>query len=90
MLLPFISCSVHIKGQSSKQRLCIDANVNGFEVDIDGTLVDYLNKLSVIYLASVDRVNAFAAEANFGVVQMTLLLFLPLTNPLVHMEILPF
>lgn len=66
MLLPFISCSVHSNGQSKRQKLCIDANVDGFEVDIDGTLVDYLNKLSVIYFASIDRVNAFAAEANFG------------------------
>jgi hypothetical protein len=65
MLLPFISCSVHSNGHSKRQQVCIDANVDGFEVDIDGTLVDYLNKLSVIYLASIDRVNAFAAEANF-------------------------
>ncbi|CAM0134818.1 Macrophage colony-stimulating factor 1 receptor [Umbelopsis sp. WA50703] len=66
MLLPSISCSVYSNGHSSKQKIWIDANVNGFEVDIDGTLVDHLNKLSVIYLASVDRVNAFAAEAHFG------------------------
>ncbi|CAO3695982.1 unnamed protein product [Umbelopsis ramanniana] len=71
MLLPHISCSVHsnshhLDEQTKKQKLFVDANVDGFEVDIDGTLVDYLNKLSVIYLASIDRVNAFAAEANFG------------------------
>ncbi|KAJ2957271.1 hypothetical protein NQZ79_g6974 [Umbelopsis isabellina] len=66
MLLPSISCSVYSNGYSSKQKIWIDANVSGFEVDIDGTLVDYLNKLNGIYLASVDRVNAFAAEAHFG------------------------
>lgn len=59
MYLPSITCQVHTRSQRPKQIIKIDANVGGFEVDIDGAFSDHLNALNVIYVRSKDRVDAF-------------------------------
>ncbi|RUS12844.1 hypothetical protein BC937DRAFT_86884, partial [Endogone sp. FLAS-F59071] len=64
--LPSISCEVYAGPAEPKQPIWIDAKVDGFEVDVDGTLVNHLNTLNDIYRASLERVNAFTAETNFG------------------------
>ncbi|RUP43884.1 hypothetical protein BC936DRAFT_136583 [Jimgerdemannia flammicorona] len=63
---PSISCEVHAGTVQSKQHIWIDAKVDGFEVDVDGTIVHHVNTLNDIYRSSLARVNAFTAETNFG------------------------
>lgn len=60
MQLPSIACHVYTKNEKPRQLVKIDAEVGGFEVDIDGAFSEYLNALSVIYVKSKDRVDAFA------------------------------
>ncbi|CAO3600899.1 unnamed protein product [Absidia cylindrospora] len=64
--LPSIRCIVGtiFEKQSRKLNVHIDAKARGFELDLDGTIVDYLNRLAVIYDQGMDRVNAFAWETN--------------------------
>ncbi|KAI9320168.1 hypothetical protein BX666DRAFT_2151466 [Dichotomocladium elegans] len=59
MHLPSIACHVYTRNIKPKQYIKIDAKVGGFEVDIDGSLSDYINALNVIYVKSKDRVDAF-------------------------------
>ncbi|KAI8376427.1 uncharacterized protein BYT42DRAFT_386187 [Radiomyces spectabilis] len=62
MLLPSIVCKLYAQSQKSRQSLKIDAKVGGFEVDLDGTIADYINSLNDIYIKSMDRVNEFAVN----------------------------
>ncbi|KAG1054268.1 hypothetical protein G6F43_003711 [Rhizopus delemar] len=63
--LPLIYCHVSASNVKHIQAITVNAQVGGFEVDVDGTIVDYINTLSVIYMKSMDRVDAFTAEAKF-------------------------
>ncbi|CAO3595340.1 unnamed protein product [Absidia cylindrospora] len=69
MRLPLITCVVSSNFEKTSRKLAmqINAKVRGFEVDLDGTITEYVNRLGVIYVQSVDRVNAFTIEANSGV-----------------------
>ncbi|ORZ15864.1 hypothetical protein BCR42DRAFT_438107 [Absidia repens] len=62
--LPSIRCIVGtmFESKSRKLNVHIDAKARGFELDLDGTIVDYLNRLAVIYDQGMDRVNAFDWE----------------------------
>lgn len=64
MHLPSIACHVYTRKLESKQSVKIDAKVGGFEVDIDGSLSDYVNALNVIYVKSKDRVDEFTKVSN--------------------------
>ncbi|KAG0173076.1 hypothetical protein DFQ30_008982 [Apophysomyces sp. BC1015] len=64
MHLPSIACHVYTSGEEPQRSVRIDAKVGGFEVDIDGTIADYINNLSVIYVKCMDRVDAFTEKAN--------------------------
>ncbi|KAI8143386.1 hypothetical protein BJV82DRAFT_92680 [Fennellomyces sp. T-0311] len=59
MFLPSVTCHVYTRSQKPKRYVKIDAKIGGFEVDIDGALSEYINTLNVIYVKSMDRVNAF-------------------------------
>ncbi|KAI8987036.1 hypothetical protein BDB01DRAFT_849190 [Pilobolus umbonatus] len=61
--LPSISCHVSAKKITTSQSAVINAMVGGFEVDVDGTIVDYINVLNVIYVKSMDRVDAFTDKS---------------------------
>ncbi|ORZ07569.1 hypothetical protein BCR42DRAFT_150196 [Absidia repens] len=73
MRLPSITCVVSSNFEKTSRKLAmqINAKVRGFEVDLDGTITEYVNRLGVIYVQSVDRVNAFTIEANSGVSTVT-------------------
>src|SRR5262249_9479021 len=45
---PSISCEVRAGAVQSKQHIWIDAKVDGFEVDVDGTIVHHVNTLNNI------------------------------------------
>ncbi|CAO3610073.1 unnamed protein product [Mucor hiemalis] len=60
---PSISCHVSAVNAKPFQSVKVDAQVGGFEVDVDGTIADYINTLSIIYVKSMDRVDAFTAKA---------------------------
>ncbi|KAF7732780.1 hypothetical protein EC973_000053 [Apophysomyces ossiformis] len=64
MYLPSIACHVYTSAEGPQRFVKIDANVGGFEVDVDGAIADYINNLSVIYVKCMDRVDAFTAKAN--------------------------
>ncbi|KAI7885245.1 hypothetical protein K492DRAFT_204108 [Lichtheimia hyalospora FSU 10163] len=64
MHLPSIACHVYTRKLESKQSVKIDAKVGGFEVDIDGSLSDYVNALNIIYVKSKDRVDEFTKVNN--------------------------
>ncbi|KAL0077339.1 hypothetical protein J3Q64DRAFT_1665618 [Phycomyces blakesleeanus] len=64
MLLPSISCNLYTRSEKPRQFVTIDARVCGFEVDIDGTITDYINTLGAIYVKSMDRVDAFSAKTS--------------------------
>ncbi|KAI8096420.1 uncharacterized protein BX664DRAFT_382871 [Halteromyces radiatus] len=66
MRLPSINCIVDTTFEKSTRKLGvqINANVRGFEVDLDGTITEYINRLGVIYVKSMDRVNAFTLETS--------------------------
>ncbi|KAI7863888.1 hypothetical protein BDF14DRAFT_1972429 [Spinellus fusiger] len=66
MFLPGIVCNMCMTSEVSHKFINIDAKVWGFEVDIDGTITDYINALSAIYVHSKDRVDAFTAQAETG------------------------
>jgi hypothetical protein len=63
--VPFISCNVSSVKAKPLQYIKADAQVGGFEIDVDGTIADYINMLSIIYVKSMNRVDAFTAESNF-------------------------
>lgn len=63
---PSVSCHVSATNNKPLQRVKADASIRGFDIDIDGTIADYLNTLSVIYIKCKDRVDAFTAQANFS------------------------
>ncbi|KAI8339604.1 hypothetical protein BC941DRAFT_254942 [Chlamydoabsidia padenii] len=75
MRLPLITCNVGSAFEKSPRKLAvqINAKVRGFEVDVDGTIAEYINRLGTIYVQSMDRVNAFTLETNGG-------LDLPISN----------
>jgi hypothetical protein len=60
---PSLSCHVSASNAKPLQSVSVDAKVKGFEVDVDGTIADYINTLSIIYVKSMDRVDAFTAKA---------------------------
>lgn len=64
MHLPSIACHVYTRKLETKQSVKIDAKVGGFEVDIDGSLSDYVNALNIIYVKSKDRVDEFTKVSN--------------------------
>lgn len=63
---PSISCHVSASNAKLVQSVTVDARVRGFEVDVDGTIADYINTLSIIYVKSMDRVDAFTAKAKYN------------------------
>lgn len=63
--LPCISCRLSAANVKPVQSVQIDAQVRGFEIDVDGTIADYINTLSIIYVKSMDRVDNFTAKTNF-------------------------
>ncbi|KAI8065374.1 uncharacterized protein B0P05DRAFT_589949 [Gilbertella persicaria] len=63
---PCISCNVSATNIKPIQRVKMDAKVMGFEVDVDGTIADYINVLSIIYVKSMDRVDSFTAKSNLN------------------------
>ncbi|SAM01789.1 hypothetical protein [Absidia glauca] len=68
MRLPSFTCNVRSEFDKSPRKLAvqINAKVRGFEVDVDATIAEYVNRLGVIYVQSMDRVNAFSLETNGG------------------------
>ncbi|CEI88715.1 hypothetical protein RMCBS344292_03093 [Rhizopus microsporus] len=62
--LPRISCHVSASNAKPVQAISVNAQMGGFEIDIDGTIAEYINTLSVIYMKSMDRVDAFTAKAS--------------------------
>ncbi|KAG2212468.1 hypothetical protein INT46_008005 [Mucor plumbeus] len=69
--LPSISCHVSASKVKPLQSIIVDAHVKGFEIDVDGTIADYINTLSIIYVKSKDRVDAFTTKANFNLKKNT-------------------
>ncbi|KAI8360778.1 hypothetical protein BD560DRAFT_491673 [Blakeslea trispora] len=63
---PLIACSVSATNVKPIQTVDIDAKVKGFEMDVDGTIADYVNTLSIIYVKSMDRVNTFTEQASLN------------------------
>lgn len=63
--LPLIYCHVSASNTKHVQAISVNAQVGGFDVDIDGTIADYINTLGVIYMKSKDRVDSFTSKANF-------------------------
>lgn len=87
---PSISCNVSAANVKPLQSVKIDAQVRGFEVDVDGTIADYINTLSIIYVKSMDRVEKFTAKTNFKTTSSkpnTPVLESPSTSEVVHLDI---
>ncbi|KAG2209424.1 hypothetical protein INT47_008266, partial [Mucor saturninus] len=87
--LPCISCNVSAANVKPLQSVKIDAQVRGFEVDVDGTIADYINTLSIIYVKSMDRVEKFTAKTNFKTASAkpnTPVLESPSTSEVVHLD----
>ncbi|KAI9029541.1 hypothetical protein CLU79DRAFT_810102 [Phycomyces nitens] len=87
MLLPLISCNLYTHSEKPRQFVKIDAKVGGFEVDIDGTITDYINTLGAIYVKSMDRVDAFSAKTNTSLSAKDPLTEKEETSELVYMDI---
>lgn len=66
IFLPSIACHVSAVNAKPLHSVKADAQVKGFEIDIDGTIADYINTLSIIYVKSMSRVDKFTAKANFS------------------------
>ncbi|KAG2229708.1 hypothetical protein INT48_004225 [Thamnidium elegans] len=64
--LPSISCHVSAVNAKPLQSVKADAQVRGFEIDVDGTIADYINTLSIIYVKSMSRVEKFTTKSNFS------------------------
>ncbi|KAI9251058.1 hypothetical protein BY458DRAFT_559573 [Sporodiniella umbellata] len=63
--LPLIYCQVSASNIDNIQEIAANAQVGGFDADVDGTIADYINTLGVIYMKSKDRVDSFAEKTNF-------------------------
>ncbi|KAI8885811.1 hypothetical protein K501DRAFT_331672 [Backusella circina FSU 941] len=63
--VPFVSCIVSGLNDKPVQYIKADAQVGGFEIDVDGTISDYFNSLSRIYARSMDRFDELTAKADF-------------------------
>ncbi|EPB81388.1 hypothetical protein HMPREF1544_11901 [Mucor circinelloides 1006PhL] len=86
--LPSISCHVSATKVKPLQSIKVDAHVKGFEIDVDGTIADYINTLSIIYVKSKDRVDAFTNKANFNLSKTTTPeLESPHTSEVVHLDL---
>ncbi|CAJ0830181.1 10799_t:CDS:10 [Entrophospora sp. SA101] len=64
--IPEISCEVQMIGSVDKKQIGVDSRVEGFEVDVSGNIVNYVNKLGEIYADSKERLETFTAEANLN------------------------
>lgn len=91
--LPSISCHVSASKVKPLQSIIVDAHVKGFEIDVDGTIADYVNTLSIIYVKSKDRVDAFTTKANFNLTKNTAAaattpeLDSPSTSEVIHLNV---
>lgn len=85
--LPSISCHVSATKVKPLQSVMVDAHVKGFEVDVDGTIADYINTLSIIYVKSKDRVDAFTTKANFNLSKTAPEPESPHTSEVVHLNL---
>lgn len=85
--LPSISCHVSATKVKPLQTVMVDAHVKGFEVDVDGTIADYINTLSIIYVKSKDRVDAFTTKASFNLSAATPEPTSPHTSEVVHLNL---
>ncbi|KAI8885057.1 hypothetical protein K501DRAFT_284510 [Backusella circina FSU 941] len=89
--IPFVSCNVLALKSKPLQYVKADAQVGGFEIDVDGTIADYINMLSIIYVKSMNRVDAFTAKSNFlkasPVKTPTAVPELPTSSEAVHLDI---
>lgn len=84
--IPSVSCHVSATNIKPVQSVKVDAQVKGFEIDVDGTIADYVNTLSIIYVKSMDRVDAFTAKANFNSKNKPVVES-PSTSEVVHLDI---
>ncbi|KAI9307239.1 hypothetical protein BJ944DRAFT_238031 [Cunninghamella echinulata] len=64
MRLPSIDCAVNTLFDKETKRLGVrfNAKVGEFGLDLDGSIAEYINHLSVIYVKSMDRVNSLTLE----------------------------
>ncbi|KAI8069940.1 hypothetical protein BC940DRAFT_271416 [Gongronella butleri] len=64
MHFPAISCKVDsaFDKEARRLRLHFNALVSGFEIDLDSSIADYINRLVVIYVESMDRVTLLATS----------------------------
>ncbi|KAI9475562.1 MAG: hypothetical protein EXX96DRAFT_506047 [Benjaminiella poitrasii] len=65
--VPLVSCHVSTTNAKPVQTVQVEAQVGGFEVDVDGTIADYINNLGVIYIKSMDRVDAFSTKSKTSI-----------------------
>ncbi|ORX46568.1 hypothetical protein DM01DRAFT_1364417 [Hesseltinella vesiculosa] len=66
MHFPSFSCKIDSAFNKAARKLMIHCNalVSGFDIDIDSAIAEYINRLAVIYVASMDRVNSLATTSS--------------------------